>query len=194
MRDRLTKLIGKAQTTALQMGTFHSICARYLRVHSAEVKLDTNFTICDADERQVVNAIECQFHKAHISFYVSKKLINALLKSYTDYMVAHDITISEGNVAATISKAKAKGQAAAIFYQDVEEGESLARRYKGPQSQTAERKSIHRIIAEVYIGYEQVLKDNNALDFDDLLIYGVKLFTTHKESVLWCRHILVDEL
>ncbi|KAF8905113.1 P-loop containing nucleoside triphosphate hydrolase protein, partial [Gymnopilus junonius] len=172
MRDRLTKLIGKVKTTALQMGTFHSICARYLRMFSAEVNLDTNFTICDADE--------------------SKKLVNTLLKPYADYMIEHDITLSESNVATTVSKAKAKGQTAAMFYQDIERGESLARRYK-TQPQCEEKKSVHRIIAEVYIGYEQVLKDNNALDFDDLLIYGVKLFTTHQESVLWCRHILVDE-
>lgn len=51
MRERLTKLIGKAKTTALQMGTFHSLCARFLRKHSQLVNLETNFTICDADER-----------------------------------------------------------------------------------------------------------------------------------------------
>jgi DNA helicase II / ATP-dependent DNA helicase PcrA len=57
-----------------------------------------------------------------------------------------------------------------------------------------EKKSLARIVAEIYIGYEQVLKDNNALDFDDLLIYGVKLFREHCETALWCKHILVDEL
>ena len=57
-----------------------------------------------------------------------------------------------------------------------------------------ETKSLARIVAEIYIGYEQVLKDNNALDFDDLLVYGVKLFREHSETALWCKHILVDEL
>lgn len=50
MRDRLTKLIGKEKTTALQMGTFHSLCARFLRKYYHAVKLEENFTICDADE------------------------------------------------------------------------------------------------------------------------------------------------
>ena len=50
MRDRLTKLIGKEKTTALQMGTFHSLCARFLRKYYHAVKLQENFTICDADE------------------------------------------------------------------------------------------------------------------------------------------------
>lgn len=57
-----------------------------------------------------------------------------------------------------------------------------------------EKKTLARIVAEIYIGYEQVLKDNNALDFDDLLVYGVKLFKEHCEIALWCKHILVDEL
>ena len=50
MRVRLTKLIGKEKTTALQMGTFHSLCARFLRKYYHAVKLEENFTICDADE------------------------------------------------------------------------------------------------------------------------------------------------
>ncbi|KDR76278.1 hypothetical protein GALMADRAFT_225966 [Galerina marginata CBS 339.88] len=174
MRDRLTKLIGKVKTTALQMGTFHSICARYLRMHPAEVGLDGNFTICDADE--------------------SKKLIGALMDPYSDYMMKHDITLSEGNAASAISKAKAKGQSAAMMHAEVEKNEALSKRHLPPQPPgSEERKGVQRILAEVYIGYEKVLKENSALDFDDLLIYGVKLFTTHQESVIWCRHILVDE-
>ncbi len=51
MRERLTKLLGKKRTAALQMGTFHSICVRYLRMHSSAIGLEDNFTICDADER-----------------------------------------------------------------------------------------------------------------------------------------------
>lgn len=51
MRERLTKIIGKSQTSSLQMGTFHSLCAKFLRMYSRHVDLETNFTICDADER-----------------------------------------------------------------------------------------------------------------------------------------------
>ncbi|KAF8962796.1 UvrD-helicase-domain-containing protein [Flammula alnicola] len=176
MRDRLIKLIGQAKTTALQMGTFHSLCARYLRMHPHAVKLEANFTICDADE--------------------SKKLIAALLKPYKDYMVENDITLTEGSAASVISKAKAKGQYATTFFEETEAEEKSLKRLKKTTPSTLaseEKKSVRRILAEVYIGYEQVLKDNNALDFDDLLIYGVELFTNHEESVLWCRHILVDE-
>lgn len=51
-----------------------------------------------------------------------------------------------------------------------------------------------RIVAEIYLNYEATLKRNNALDFDGLLTYGVKLFTQFPSSAEWCKHIFVDEL
>ncbi|KIM39808.1 hypothetical protein M413DRAFT_74334 [Hebeloma cylindrosporum] len=178
MRERLNKLIGKTKTTSLKMGTFHSLCARFLRMHPHAVGIETNFTICDADE--------------------SKKLINELMKPYKDYMVQNDIILTESSAASIISKAKAKGHSAATYFQEMEAAEKQMKRVTngmppraGPgQEQT---KSVDRILAEVYIGYEQILKENNALDFDDLLIYGVKLFSHHQEAVLWCKHMLIDE-
>ena len=94
-----------------------------------------------------------------------------------------------------ISRAKAKGQSAAEYLAETEEKERSKRRTLKPaDANTGDIKSMDRIIAEVYIGYEQVLQNNGALDFDDLLVYGVRLFSTHEESVFWCRHVLVDEL
>lgn len=51
MKERLTKLIGKRSTKQLKMGTFHALCARFLRQHATLVDLTENFTILDADER-----------------------------------------------------------------------------------------------------------------------------------------------
>lgn len=51
MKARLAKLVGKQRTDAVRMGTFHALCAMFLRRHSAAVGLGNNFTICDADER-----------------------------------------------------------------------------------------------------------------------------------------------
>jgi DNA helicase-2/ATP-dependent DNA helicase PcrA len=54
-----------------------------------------------------------------------------------------------------------------------------------------------RVIAEVYNHYQNALAENNALDFDDLILVPVRLFEQN-EHVLgyWhqkFRHILVDE-
>ncbi len=53
MRERLVKLIGKDNTAQIKMGTFHALCAKFLRKYSRVVGIEGNFTVCDADERYV---------------------------------------------------------------------------------------------------------------------------------------------
>lgn len=53
MRERLVKLIGKDATAQIKMGTFHALCAMFLRRYATLVGIDNTFTICDADERFV---------------------------------------------------------------------------------------------------------------------------------------------
>jgi DNA helicase II / ATP-dependent DNA helicase PcrA len=122
-----------------------------------------------------------------------------LIKPYKEYLISHDIIFTEGAASSRISKAKAKGQSAKAFFQEMEQTECRRklrdeRRDSKISNPALESKSLDRIVAEIYIGYEQVLKDNNALDFDDLLVYGVELFREHCETALWCKHIFVDEL
>jgi DNA helicase-2/ATP-dependent DNA helicase PcrA len=54
-----------------------------------------------------------------------------------------------------------------------------------------------RVISEVYAHYQDVLCQNNALDFDDLLLIPVKLFQQNEQVLAYWhkkfRHILVDE-
>lgn len=53
---------------------------------------------------------------------------------------------------------------------------------------------INSIASSVYTSYERSLRQTNSLDFDDLLLFGVKLFRCHEKAVEWCKHVLVDEL
>ncbi|RME74181.1 MAG: hypothetical protein D6776_05720 [Planctomycetota bacterium] len=54
-----------------------------------------------------------------------------------------------------------------------------------------------RQIAELYAGYEEALRDYNALDFDDLLLYFVRLLESRPEVLAELRdrfrYVLVDE-
>ena len=54
MRERLCKLVGKNVTGQIRMGTFHALCAMFLRKHATLIGVGTNFTVCDADERWVL--------------------------------------------------------------------------------------------------------------------------------------------
>lgn len=55
----------------------------------------------------------------------------------------------------------------------------------------------HELYAKVYRKYEERLKSNNALDFDDLLLKTVELFNANEEALQYYRNrfrfILVDE-
>ncbi len=53
---------------------------------------------------------------------------------------------------------------------------------------------IAQVVAQIYGQYQIILKDNNSLDFDDLLVYGFKLFRDNPNVGKWCTHVLVDEL
>ncbi|KAH7925501.1 UvrD-helicase-domain-containing protein [Leucogyrophana mollusca] len=168
MRARLIKLIGKEQTALVKMGTFHSICALFLRKHAHSVGLEGNFTVCDADE--------------------SKKIISGLLKLHKDFLATKDISLKEGTVLSIISKAKAQGQSP-----DDVSPRKLHAAKKGDHFNTPIQGDIQHVVAEIFKDYEKFLRQSNSLDFDDLLVFGVKLFSQHPRFALWCQHVLVDE-
>ncbi|KAF8339859.1 UvrD-helicase-domain-containing protein [Cantharellus anzutake] len=162
MRERLKKLIGDGKTSMLRMGTFHALCAKYLRIYGKRIFLPENFSICDADE--------------------TKKIIKKLLKlpKHADVIANKRLHAEPRIIASFISKAKANGQSP-------EDVKSLI--------QSGDDKDIdfESVVAEIYSDYSEELRVTNCLDFDDLLMYGVKLFLKARDIGLKIRHVLVDE-
>jgi DNA helicase-2/ATP-dependent DNA helicase PcrA len=112
---------------------------------------------------------------------------------YKEILVAKNINLSEGTVLSIISKAKAKGHGPDEMSSQTQVG---ARKEKVPVSSddVPQKGDIDIIVSKIYKDYESYLRKNNSLDFDDLLIFGVKLFSRHRKAVQWCKHVLVDEL
>ena len=125
------------------------------------------------------------------SMFRSKKIIATALKTYEKDLKDASITLEPSTVASLISKAKARGLSASDFLAD-----AVAKaRHRGPPPPGSKHPiSSEVIVGEVYTTYEATLRRDGALDFDDLLVYGVKLFQGHPSTVDWCDHILVDEL
>lgn len=124
---------------------------------------------------------------SHLPFLsTSKTILKRLLDAYKDYLEEKNISLEVRSVMAIISKAKSRG----------ESPRDLATRTKpgGDQCASQTGHDIDRITTELYESYEKFLRENNSLDFDDLLVYGVKLFSQDREVINWCRHVLVDEL
>ncbi|KAF7976974.1 hypothetical protein HWV62_5051 [Athelia sp. TMB] len=175
MRERLEKLLGKDRTSQVQMGTFHALCAGFLRkwCSRAELGIEANFTVCDSDER--------------------RKIITKLMGTHKSYLEARNISLKEGTVLSMISKAKAKGQSPEDLAPTASTSTSAPKSRPSVQTGAMEATDIQYVVAQVYDEYERTLRRANALDFDDLLVFGLRLFRDYPTSVAWCRHVLVDE-
>jgi DNA helicase-2/ATP-dependent DNA helicase PcrA len=58
MKERIARLVGQERAAGLQMGTFHSVFARILRVEADSIGFSANYTIYDqSDSRSLVKSI-----------------------------------------------------------------------------------------------------------------------------------------
>lgn len=136
----------------------------------------------------------------------SKRLISKFLKSRGPPKAKNDEPWKEGLVLSFISTAKATGVVPEDILERIKERKTEAKKKKevtaeatiidstsngNPLNVTDE---VAYVCATIFEDYERILRANNALDFDDLLVYGVKLFGNHPAAVTWCEHVLVDEL
>lgn len=142
----------------------------------------------------------------------SKKSIAKLLKPYKAGLAKRGLSLTEGAILSDISKAKAKGlspkdlldRIAEIRSKSDKKGKGKAHHGIPVDESVADDDDVFagenpkvitdEITAKIYEQYQRILQENNSLDFDDLLIYGVRLFKSHNHVSKWCHHILVDEL
>lgn len=135
-------------------GTFHSLCAKILRIEGKHIGIPTGFLIYDEEDQK--DAIKEIMKKLDIS-----------QKSFKPGAILH-----------TISEAKNELMTATEYPQ-------YARGY------------FQETVARVYLEYQKLLKENEALDFDDLLMKTVQLFETQPEILGKYQekyhYVLVDE-
>lgn len=134
--------------------TFHSLCARILRIDGKYVGLSTSFAIFDSlDQLDVIREAE--------------KQLGLDPKEY-----------KPASIHAMISSAK----------NELISAEQYVGFAKGHFQQAA---------ASVYLLYEKTLKENNAVDFDDLILKTVQLFEQEPQVLAKYQnkfeYILIDE-
>ena len=158
MLERAEKVVGAA-AHSIWSGTFHSICARFLRRYGSALGYQPGFQIIDEDDQ--------------------RKLLGDIIKSTVKD--PKDFPKKEV-VAKMISEAMNERKSV----------ELIARRWQTKAAGFAPEEIVK--IAETYDVRKREL---GAMDFDDLLVNGLKLLETHdriremlQEHFL---HILVDE-
>lgn len=164
MKERLGKLIGEDKIKNLWVGTFHSVCARILRmdidkIHLGDTQQKTltkNFVIFDETDSTNVVKEAIKILDLDPKIYVPK------------------------SIRARISGAKNEGKTAKEFI-----ATNQVHNYREEK------------IGLIFDKYEELMIRNNALDFDDLLLYTVRLMQYSAEVRSYYsgrfKNVLVDE-
>ncbi|MDO8657905.1 MAG: UvrD-helicase domain-containing protein [Candidatus Levybacteria bacterium] len=152
MKERIHKFLSNSQLPTV--ATFHSLCAKILRIDGKHIGISSKFLIYDTQDQ--IDVIKDVFKKLDIS-----------IKDYKPY-----------SVLATISGAK---------------NELIDEK----QYKTMARGNFQETVAKVYPFYQLILKENNALDFDDLIAKTIQILEQHPQVLEKYQnkfqYILVDE-
>ncbi len=152
--SEMKERIAKPLTTSPWVSTFHSLCARILRVDGKHIGFTPKFTIYDTQDQ--LEAI--------------KQAMGRLSISIKDF--------KPGSVHATISQAKNELITA-------DEYPAFARGY------------FQETVAKIYSVYQTILKECDALDFDDLILQVIRLFKENDQVLKKYQnrfeYLLIDE-
>lgn len=154
--DQANSFINKTTNKVPEwVGTFHSICAKILRIEASSLEVTRSFVIYDTEDSQKI----IKEAMAELNFSVK------------------DININ--TVSSTISRAKSELITPREF-----EMQAIGNYF-------------FEKIAKIYPIYQKKLRDNNALDFDDLLFELIRLFDKNpqiqQKYANRFRYVLIDE-
>jgi DNA helicase II / ATP-dependent DNA helicase PcrA len=163
MKERIEKMFTSQELIANSqklpggrpwVSTFHSMCAKILRVEGKHLGFSSRFTIYDSQDQ--LDAVKEAMRRLDISIRDFKP----------------------SSVLSTISGAKNELINASEYL-------NFARGH------------FQETVAKIYPLYQRVLKENDALDFDDLILYTIKLFQENEEILkkyqMRFEYVLVDE-
>jgi DNA helicase-2/ATP-dependent DNA helicase PcrA len=163
MRERLAKLIGEKLESRLILGTFHSICRRYLVKYGYLIGLRKGFGIADSDDTRAIIRV------CLVVFVWGLALSNCLQRTIKRLKSSIEVKAAQGR----ISRHKAHGISA----------DALA---EGAKAEEME-------LVDIYRDYESALAASNLLDYDDLLLRCSDLLREHPQCVSNVQAVLVDE-
>lgn len=178
MRERISKQVGQKQAKDIWMMTFHSMCSRILRYEGASLsflggKMGPNFTIYDTgDAKSVMKQVILELG------YDVKKVTPQGMLHYVSTLKNEMIDVQ------TFLHMKPSNK-----WIDWKKAEALINDTI-PEEKRAQ-------VALVYEKYQERLRLNNAIDFDDLILHTIALFMQYP-AILdryqeKFRYILVDE-
>ena len=173
MRERIESYIGGQKSKNIIVSTFHAFCARFLRIYSHEAGYQPGFTIYDDNDQK------------------------SLLKDILKQLNVPDKLLSVNTVKAKIDKIKNQGFTPEEYHQELKNNKDLSIKEQRNQFKGFGEHYDPELIQKVYELYQKLMKQQNAMDFNDLLLIMFKLLET-KPTVLASlqnrfRYFLIDE-
>ncbi len=160
----------------LWISTFHSFCERILKQHALDIGISNDFRLLDGTAQWML--IRQNLEKFTLNYYKPlgnpAKFISALLKNFSklkdEEISAEDYLAYAGKLEVDINN---------------------------PELDSEEEVQRIKEVAGAYAVYQQLMLDNNSLDFGDLINYTLKLFRSRSRVLKYYqnkfKYILVDE-
>ncbi|GAC1573915.1 MAG: hypothetical protein NVS3B9_5060 [Candidatus Doudnabacteria bacterium] len=160
----------------LWISTFHAFCDRILKLHALDIGISNDYKLLDNVQQWLL--IRQNFDRFNLQYYKPlgnpTKFINAMLRHFNK---AKDEEISSEDYLAFAEKLEV----------DI----------NNPDYDTEEEVQRVKEIAHAYNIYQQLMLENNSMDFGDLINYTLKLFRNRKKILGFYQQkfkfILVDE-
>jgi len=195
MEERVDKLLPYGYLD-LWISTFHSFAERILKDNALEIGIPNDFRLLNQTEQWLL--VRKNLDRFNLDYYRPlgnpTKFIHALIKHFSR---AKDEGISASEYLEYVENLKLNTDSADFIknFLDEETKKSLTKK----QIKELATEEIKRLteIANAYHVYQQLLLDNNSLDFGDLINYCLKLFRGRPLVLNKYRqqfkYILVDE-
>ncbi len=174
MKERIEKYIGYNRSKYITVSTFHAFCAKFLRIYADEAGFNSSFSIYDDNDQK------------------------SLLKDILRQLNVPDKLLSVQTVKSKIDKIKNKGLTPEEYLVEVKAGlEDIQNEKKLSFKNFGEEQYDPHLIQKIYAYYQKKLKQQNAMDFNDLLLVMYCLIST-KPNVLQSlqnrfQYFLIDE-
>lgn len=173
MKERITDITGdKGLVSKLQIGTFHSLCVRYLSRFGSEIGIKAPFVVADEQDKKVI--MKGVMREGQV--VNEMRALGYTVGRYGDF----SMTLASGDVKKAPNPDKVGKFISKLKNQGVTAEKFLANEEKSPYT-------------IFYKAYQAHLNATNQLDFDDLLIKSVDLLRAYEKSVENIDTVLVDE-
>jgi len=177
MEERLDRLLPYGYID-IQISTFHAFCERILREYAIDIGLPRDFKL--VSELDAWLLIRKTFDRFNLDYYRPLGSPTRYIKSLLDHF----------------SRAKDEMIEPEDYLRYAQEKEADLDGKTSDEQTTTEVKRLLEL-SQAYHTYQQILLDNNALDFGDLILYTLRLFKTRPNILNQLRErfrfLLIDE-